>query len=128
MWLRFSTSSSKERPSERPDYFRRPDGGQLRTARVAVQGPYGQHWRLDHALSLAWSAAPRRLTLEPFCLRSRNTAACSSGRVASDGPILSDDLPIIEYFLSMPKGGPEPNPGTMKGVLTDVYKEGKYQQ
>ncbi len=45
-----------------------------------------------------------------------------------DGPILSDDLPIIEYFLSMPKGGPEPNPGTMKGVLTDVYKEGKYQQ
>lgn len=45
-----------------------------------------------------------------------------------DGPILSDDLPIIEYFLSMPKGGPAPDPSVMKGKLTDVYKQGKYER
>ena len=38
-------------------------------------------WQLDRALALAWKAAPRSLTLEPFCLRSRNTDACSTGRV-----------------------------------------------
>lgn len=43
-----------------------------------------------------------------------------------DGPILTDDLPIIEYFLSMPKGGPAPDQSVMKGKLTDVYKGGKY--
>jgi spermidine synthase len=39
-----------------------------------------------------------------------------------DGPMLTDDLPIIEYFLSMPKGGPAPDQSVMKGNITDVYK------
>ena len=39
-----------------------------------------------------------------------------------DGPILTDDLPIIEYFLSMPKGGPAPDQRQMKGNVADVYK------
>lgn len=40
-----------------------------------------------------------------------------------DGPILTDDLPVIEYFLSLPRGGPVPDTDSIKGKVQDIIKK-----
>ena len=38
-------------------------------------------WQLEQSLRLAWNGAAKSLSVEPFCLRSKSTAACSTQRV-----------------------------------------------
>jgi spermidine synthase len=49
---------------------------------------------------------------------------CSNAEIArfiGPGEILTDDLPIIEYFLSMPKTGKAPDIGHMRGPTGRVF-------
>ena len=39
------------------------------------------------------------------------------------GPILTDNLPVIEYFLSLPRGGPEPDFERVHGNVQDILKK-----
>jgi spermidine synthase len=41
---------------------------------------------------------------------------------AGDGPLLTDDKPVIEYFLSLPKNDPPPNLRGFKGRFEDVLR------
>jgi spermidine synthase len=40
--------------------------------------------------------------------------------VAGDGPLLTDDRPLIEYFLSLPRNDPGFDPTTVQGPFEDV--------
>ena len=40
--------------------------------------------------------------------------------LASDGPLLTDDRPLIEYFLSLPRNDPGFDPKTVQGRFEDV--------
>ncbi len=39
-----------------------------------------------------------------------------------EGPLLTDDKPVIEYFLSLPKNDPPPNPRELTGRFEDVLR------
>lgn len=70
-------------------------------SRLELGTPTGlPDWQLDRVLRLDWLAAERRLSIDPFCLRSGETTACSTARVrispaGIDGIALrSDALPV----------------------------------
>ncbi|MFM7275955.1 MAG: translocation/assembly module TamB domain-containing protein, partial [Gammaproteobacteria bacterium] len=70
-------------------------------SRLALGTPEGlPDWQLDRVLRLDWLAAERLFSIEPFCLRSGETTACSTGRVrvspkGIEGVALrSDALPV----------------------------------
>jgi hypothetical protein len=70
----------------------------------------------------------RRQTFEQFpwdlaTLKRIYTAGPDEARAfAGDGPLLSDDRPVIEYFLSLPKndgpGGYTGRPSPFEAILT----------
>ena len=89
--------------------------------------PYTTLWG-DGSLMLG-SLKPFTLSQSAYEARRGRDSSCSTGTCATlkriyvagpddvrayvgDGPILTDDKPVIEYFLSLPKnGGPRRLPG-----------------
>lgn len=61
-------------------------------------------WQLEQAVRLAWNGAAKSLSVEPFCVRSKDTSACSTQRVRIAPELLegialrADALPV--GFLS----------------------------
>ncbi len=85
-------------------------------------------WRLDHSLRLAWNGPARSLSVDPFCLRSKDTAACSTGRirVAPDMvegiALRADALPVAFLAAWLPE---EVQAGGTLAVALDASRRGQ---